>query len=175
MRVSQGLNLRSDRNNLSAELTWSKDTQQETSQATHSLTHSHTGPPWAWGKTALQQWLVFPRFGGSLGPFHMSVWIRLACWSGGLSLQHRHLDDVVKSPWVRFYQVFYMISGTSSMCSHINDWFGWCQVISGTNSTCGRIHDWIPNCCQGFSLLFFWSVGDLLFVFPHLCNMGQGY
>jgi hypothetical protein len=40
MRVSQGLDLRSDRNNLSAKLTQSKDTQQETSQA-NSLTHSH--------------------------------------------------------------------------------------------------------------------------------------
>jgi hypothetical protein len=43
MRVSQGLDLRSDRNNLSAESrsTWSKDTQQETSRA-NSLTHSLT-------------------------------------------------------------------------------------------------------------------------------------
>jgi hypothetical protein len=43
MRVSQGLDLRSDRNNLSAESTWSKDTQQEMSQATHSLTHTCDG------------------------------------------------------------------------------------------------------------------------------------
>jgi hypothetical protein len=104
-----------------------------------------------------------------LGPFHMSVWIRLACWSGGLSLRRHHLDDVVKSPWLCFYQVFYVISGTSSTCGRIHDWFCWCQVfyvISGTSSTCGRIHNWFPNCHKGFSLLFFWSVGDLLFVFP---------
>ena len=46
MRVSQGLDLRSDRNNLSAESTQSKDTQQETSRAnslTHSLTHTCDG------------------------------------------------------------------------------------------------------------------------------------
>jgi hypothetical protein len=66
---------------------------------------------------------------GGLGPFHMSVWIRLACGSGGLSLRHRHLDDVVKSPWLCFYQVFYVISGTSSMCGCIHDWFRWCQVF----------------------------------------------
>jgi hypothetical protein len=41
----------------------------------HKRTHKRmfSPPGHGWGKTALQQWQVFPRFGGSLGPFHMSV------------------------------------------------------------------------------------------------------
>jgi hypothetical protein len=82
----------------------------------------------------------------------MSVWIRLAFWSGRLLLRCCHLDDAVKTPWVCCCQSFYTISGTSS--------------------TCGHVHDWFPNCHQGFSLLFFWSVGDLLFVFPSSLQHG---